>query len=186
MKLLPVLTVVAVFAGLCAGCTSMMGFGSGGRSAGQENPGEFTLKPGYYTVWTEIPAGSGDVIFWFGKTDPRLAYITINKIYANNSESEDGAFVLVDFSANPFETPDTTYWWANFEKNVSGGKYMCGATSGEKWGGGFNHRQIRDYKYIGFSIWLDKVSFARIGDSLAEINGTSIRFIDMVKPLLAQ
>jgi hypothetical protein len=182
-KLLWVAALVMLSMGL-VGCTSMIGFKDGDRPSGQAE--ELKLTPGYYTVWTEIPKGDGNVIFWFGKTNPKGGYITINKIFANTQPSEDGAVTIVDYTANPFETPESVYWWANFEKNITGGKYSCGTSSGEKWGGGFNHRNFRNYTYIGFSILLDKTTFARLGDALVEIDGTYIKFADMVKPLLQE
>ena len=175
--------LLALSAGLVIGCTSMIGF-SGGRTT--EGPKELKLAPGFYTVWTQIPKGDGNVVFWFGKTDPLGGYITINKIFVNTQPSADGAIPMLDFTANPFEASESDFWWSNFEKNVSGGKYSCGTSSGEKWGGGFNYRSFRNYSYIGFSIFLDKAAFARLGDALVEIDGTYIKFANMVQPLLEE
>jgi len=164
------------------GCTSMVGF----KGAASEGLGQFTLDPGYYTVWTEIPRGDGNIVFWFGKADPRGGYITIDKIFMSKTPSADDAALVLDFTANPFQAGEPDFWWANFENYVTGGRYSCGTSSGDRWGGGFNYKGFRDYSYIGFSILLDKNTVSRMGDALAEINGTQVKFADLVRPLLGE
>ena len=165
-----------------SGCTSMLGF----SGAASEGLGPFTLSPGYYTVWTEIPRGDGNIIFWFGKADPRGGYITIDKIFMNNEPSAEGATLVLDFTANPFSAGEPEFWWANFENYVIGGRYSCGTSSGNRWGGGFNFKNFRDYNYIGFSVLLDRNTVSRMGDALVEINGTTVKFADLVRPLLQE
>ena len=176
-KSLWVLTAITLSMVLVTGCTSMIGFKDSQRSA--EGPGEFNRPPGYYTVWTESGGGDGNIIFWAGKS--KSGYITIDKIYMNTAPSMEGAVVVMDFTANPFVTPDSLYWWANFESWVNGGKFSFGSSGGEKWGGGFNPRNFKDFSYIGFSVLLDKTAYPRLGDVLLELDGENIYFADLVK-----
>ena len=147
---------------------------------------------GFYTLWAAVstfnlPATGGeDFRFFAGNTGSGGGHIVINKVFVSNSASANDAVLIMNFSENP-PINSEDYWFNNWNEhagfgNIAGGNYTCSSAGGKHWGIGFNYRYIRQYAYMGFSVWLDDESISRIGDARIEntITNVTVFFADLL------
>ena len=155
-KLLAVLLPLAV---VSMGCRT---------TAGVANGAPWSTE-GWVTVYSAINNVDGTLHFHVGGGG--FGFLEIQRIFVNDTATEEGATVLFDFTASPtHQTPGAGhFFWVNHDlesrivnAGTAYGRYVLESSGNDyRYGGGFGSPLLGDSAYIGFVVRTDSGGNAR-------------------------